>query len=75
MDGGVLWRNGYDGKVLRCGVGERHQHTDMYRYMGFPEPSHQHHNRNLTPSPTTDYRTRKFPYYIAVLLILINNIR
>ena len=25
MDGGMLWRNGCDGKVLRCGAGDRHQ--------------------------------------------------
>ena len=25
MDGGILWRNGCDGEVLRCGAGERHQ--------------------------------------------------
>jgi hypothetical protein len=22
----MLWRNGCDGKVLRCGAGDRHQH-------------------------------------------------
>ena len=27
MDGGMLWRNGCDGKVLRCGAGNRHQHA------------------------------------------------
>jgi hypothetical protein len=26
VEGGMLWRNGCDGKVLRCGAGERHQH-------------------------------------------------
>jgi hypothetical protein len=26
VEGGVLWRNGCDGKVLRCGAGERNQH-------------------------------------------------
>jgi L-asparaginase II len=26
VDGGMLWRNGCDGKVLRCGAGNRHQH-------------------------------------------------
>ena len=25
MDGGMLWRNGCDGKVLRCGAGNRHR--------------------------------------------------
>ena len=25
--GGVLWRNGCDGKVLRCGAGDRHQQS------------------------------------------------
>jgi hypothetical protein len=25
VDGGMLWRNGCDGKVLRCGAGNRHQ--------------------------------------------------
>ena len=25
MDGGMLWRYGCDGKVLRCGAGNRHQ--------------------------------------------------
>jgi hypothetical protein len=25
---GMLWRNGCDGKVLRCGAGDRHQHVD-----------------------------------------------
>ena len=25
MEGGMLWRNGCDGKVLRCGAGNRHQ--------------------------------------------------
>jgi hypothetical protein len=23
----MLWRNGCDGKVLRCGAGDRHQHS------------------------------------------------
>ena len=27
MEGGMLWRNGRDGKALRCGAGERQQHT------------------------------------------------
>jgi hypothetical protein len=27
VDGGMLWRNGCDGKVLRCGAGNRHQQT------------------------------------------------
>jgi hypothetical protein len=31
VDGGVLWRNGCDGKVLRYGAGERHQQV-------FPPP-------------------------------------
>jgi hypothetical protein len=26
---GMLWRNGCDGKVLRCGAGDRHQHLQM----------------------------------------------
>jgi hypothetical protein len=26
VDGGMLWRNECDGRVLRCGAGERHQH-------------------------------------------------
>jgi hypothetical protein len=26
VEGGVLWRNGCDGKFLRCGAGERYQH-------------------------------------------------
>jgi hypothetical protein len=26
VDGGMLRRNGCDGKVLRCGAGNRHQH-------------------------------------------------
>jgi hypothetical protein len=25
VDGGMLWRSGCDGKVLRCGAGNRHQ--------------------------------------------------
>jgi hypothetical protein len=25
VDGGMLWRNGCDGKALRCGAGNRHQ--------------------------------------------------
>jgi hypothetical protein len=25
VEGGMLWRNGCDGKVLRCGAGERHR--------------------------------------------------
>jgi hypothetical protein len=25
VGGGMLWRNGCDGKVLRCGAGNRHQ--------------------------------------------------
>jgi hypothetical protein len=25
VEGGMIWRKGYDGKVLRCGAGERHQ--------------------------------------------------
>jgi hypothetical protein len=25
VEGGALWRNGCDGKVLRCGAGKRHQ--------------------------------------------------
>jgi hypothetical protein len=25
VDGGVLWRNGCDGKALRCGAGNRHK--------------------------------------------------
>jgi hypothetical protein len=25
MEGGMLWRNGCDGKVLRYGAGDRHQ--------------------------------------------------
>ena len=29
MDGGVLWRNGCDGKALRCGAGNRHQQTEI----------------------------------------------
>jgi hypothetical protein len=30
--GGVLWRNGCDGKVLRCGAGERHQQSTSCLY-------------------------------------------
>jgi hypothetical protein len=30
VDGGMLWRNGCDGKVLRCGAGNRHQHVELY---------------------------------------------
>jgi hypothetical protein len=26
VDGGMLWRSGCDGKALRCGAGNRHQH-------------------------------------------------
>jgi hypothetical protein len=29
VDGGVLWRNGYDGKVLRYGAGERYQQYNV----------------------------------------------
>jgi hypothetical protein len=29
VDGGMLWRNGCDGKVLRCGAGNRHQHVAL----------------------------------------------
>jgi hypothetical protein len=25
VEDGMLWRNGCDGKVLRCGAGKRHQ--------------------------------------------------
>jgi hypothetical protein len=28
VDGGMLWRSGCDGKVLRYGAGERHQHPE-----------------------------------------------
>jgi hypothetical protein len=27
VEDGMLWRNGCDGKVLRCGAGKRHQHS------------------------------------------------
>jgi hypothetical protein len=27
VDGGMLWGNRCDGKVLRCGAGNRHQHA------------------------------------------------
>ena len=29
MEEGMLWRNGCDGKVLRCGAGDRHQHLHL----------------------------------------------
>ena len=35
MDGGMLWRNGCDGKVLRCGAGNRHQHTRRQGILGW----------------------------------------
>ena len=36
MEGGVLWRNGCDGKALRCGAGERHQHGhDLNQFTRF----------------------------------------
>jgi hypothetical protein len=30
VDGGMLWRDGCDGKALRCGAGNRHQHSGGY---------------------------------------------
>jgi hypothetical protein len=36
VDGGMLWRNGRDGKVLRCGAGNRHQHFTRRCAFGVP---------------------------------------
>jgi hypothetical protein len=36
VDGGMLWRNGCDGKVLRCGAGNRHQQAIPQRTHKFP---------------------------------------
>jgi hypothetical protein len=33
VDGGMLWGNGCDGKVLRCGAGNRHQHDKAQAYL------------------------------------------
>jgi hypothetical protein len=30
VDGGMLWRNGCDEKVLRCGAGNRHQQPALH---------------------------------------------
>jgi hypothetical protein len=46
----MLWRNGCDGKVLRCGAGNRHQHKRgvksgfwwFYRRWGAPEGTFLH---------------------------------
>jgi hypothetical protein len=35
----MLWRNGCDGKVLRCGAGNRHRQSERQKYVvrkGFP---------------------------------------
>jgi hypothetical protein len=34
VEDGMLWRNGCDGKVLRCGAGKRHQHGGLYVGVG-----------------------------------------
>ena len=36
MDGGMLWRNGCDGKVLRCGAGDRHQQVNIQILIAVP---------------------------------------
>jgi hypothetical protein len=36
VDGGMLWRNGCDGKVLRCGAGNRHQQVSPLYDKGHP---------------------------------------
>jgi hypothetical protein len=35
VDGGMLWRNGSDGKVLRYGAGERHQQWPLAKVSSF----------------------------------------
>jgi hypothetical protein len=61
----MLWRNGCDGKVLRCGAGNRHQHT---RRQGIPgwrmtwqnrSVVHSTHGKNHLPGQMTKNHGRE----------------
>jgi hypothetical protein len=47
VDGGMLWRNGCDGKVLRCGAGDTHQQAPPP-----PPPPLGSRERNKEPQGT-----------------------
>jgi hypothetical protein len=36
VDGGMLWRYGCDGKAMRYGAGERHQHSALLFAVQYP---------------------------------------